>query len=133
MELLQLGFFSLGSRCNRPGRGGRRKRRGSGREKSDRVSPGFDRVDRFPGRPGGSTGFPRANSQAGFSLHPDRSQARVGRVTGRPAGPVRVLKHCFFQPVGQNHVVHRPLFLFSFFFKHTVLAFAIIIFIAKIS
>jgi hypothetical protein len=39
----------------------------------------------------------------------------------------------FFQPVGQNHVVHRPLFRFSFFFKHTVLAFAIIIFIAKIS
>jgi hypothetical protein len=93
MELLQLGFFSLGSRCNRPGRGGRRKRRGSGREKSDRVSPGFDRVDRFQGRPGGSTGFPRANSQAGFSLHPDRSQAGVSRVPGRPAEPVRVLKH----------------------------------------
>jgi len=53
MELLQLGFFSLGSRCNRPGRGGRRKRRGSGREKSDRVSPGFDRVD-----PAGRPGFP---------------------------------------------------------------------------
>jgi len=74
MELLQLGFCSLGSRCNRPGCGGRRKRRGSGRKKIDRVSPGFDRVDRVspsqfpsgflpppgpvpgPGRPGpGST------------------------------------------------------------------------------
>jgi len=35
----------------------------------------------------GSTGFSRANSRAGFCLHPDRSQARVGRVPGRPAGP----------------------------------------------
>jgi len=41
----------------------------------------------------GSTGFSLANSRAGFCLHPDRSQARVGRVPGRPAGPVRVLKH----------------------------------------
>jgi len=56
MELLQLGFCSLDSRCNKPGRGGRRKRRGSGRKKIDRVSPGFDRVDRVPGGPGpGST------------------------------------------------------------------------------
>jgi len=64
------------------------------KKKIDRVSPGFDRVDRVPGRPAGLTGFLRANSQAGFCLHPDRSQARVGRVPGRPAGPVRVLKHC---------------------------------------
>ncbi|KAJ6941291.1 hypothetical protein NC651_007160 [Populus alba x Populus x berolinensis] len=56
----------------------------------DRVSPGFGRVDRVPGRPTGSTGFDRANSQAGFGLHPDRFHARVGRVPGRPAGPVRV-------------------------------------------
>jgi hypothetical protein len=42
---------------------------------------------------GREEGFCRANSQAGFCLHPDRSQARVGRVPGRPAGPVRVLKH----------------------------------------
>jgi hypothetical protein len=41
-----------------------------------------------------STGFHWANSRAGFCLHPDRSQARVGRVPGRPAGPIRVLKHC---------------------------------------
>jgi hypothetical protein len=64
MELLQLGFCSLGSRCNRPGREGRRKRRGSGRKKIDRVSPGFDRVDRVsPGfdrvdRVPGGPGFP---------------------------------------------------------------------------
>jgi hypothetical protein len=50
------------------------------------------RVDRVsPGHPAGSTGFYRANSQAGFYLHPDRSQARVA---GQPAGPVRVSKHC---------------------------------------
>jgi hypothetical protein len=66
---------------------------GNKKNKIDRVSPGFDRVDRVPGRPTGSTGFRLANSQAGFCLHPDRSQARVGRVPGRPAGPVRVLKH----------------------------------------
>ena len=40
----------------------------------------------------GSTGFHWANSQAGFYLHPDRSQARVGWVPDRPVGPVRVLK-----------------------------------------
>jgi hypothetical protein len=56
--------------------------------------PGLRRV--WPGGPGpGSTGFHRANSQAGFCLHQDRSQARVGRVSGRPAGPVQVLKLCF--------------------------------------
>jgi len=33
-----------------------------------------------------------ANFLAGFYLDPDRSQARVSRVPGRPAGPVRVLK-----------------------------------------
>ena len=44
-----------------------------------------------PGLPG-STGFLRANSQTGFYLDPDRFQARVGRVPGRPAGPVRVSK-----------------------------------------
>jgi hypothetical protein len=39
--------------------------------------PGLSRV--YPGRPGfGSTGFHRANSQTGFCLDPDRSQARVG-------------------------------------------------------
>jgi hypothetical protein len=64
------------------------------KKKIDRVSPGFDRVDRVPGRLGpGSTGFRWVNSRAGFCLHPDRSQARVGRVPGRPVGPVRVLKH----------------------------------------
>ena len=63
------------------------------KKKIDRVSPGFDRVDRVPGWPAGSTGFRQANSRAGFWLHPDRSQGRVGRVPGRPAGPVRVLKH----------------------------------------
>jgi len=52
------------------------------KKKIDRVSPGFGRVDRVS----------RANSRAGFCLNPDRSQARVGRVPGRPAGPVRVLK-----------------------------------------
>ena len=49
-------------------------------------SAGFDRVDRVPGRPAGPIGFCRVNSQTGFCLHPDRSQARVG--------PVRVLKLC---------------------------------------
>jgi hypothetical protein len=60
------------------------------KKKIDRVSPGFNRVDRVPGWPAGSTGFRRANSRVGFCLHQDRSQ---GRVPGRPAGPVRVLKH----------------------------------------
>jgi hypothetical protein len=36
--------------------------------------------------------FSGSDSRAGFCLNPDRSQARVGRVLGRPAGPVRVLK-----------------------------------------
>ena len=55
---------------------------------------GLSRV--YPGRPGsGSTGFHRANSQTGFCLDLDRSQARVGRVPGRPAGPVRVSKHWY--------------------------------------
>ena len=40
-----------------------------------------------------STGSDRANSQAGFGLHPDRSHAGVGQVPGRPVGPIRVLKH----------------------------------------
>lgn len=44
---------------------------------------------------GGSTGFGWAKSQVGFVLHPDRFHARVGRVPGRPAGPVRVLKLWF--------------------------------------
>ena len=65
-------------------------------KKIDRVLPGFGRVDRVPGRPSGSTGFPRVNSRAGFCLNPDRSQARVGQVPGRPAGPVWVLKHCLW-------------------------------------
>jgi hypothetical protein len=51
---------------------------------------GLNRV--YPGRPAWSTGFRQANSPAGFCLDPDRSQARVGRVPGRPAGPVRVSK-----------------------------------------
>ena len=63
------------------------------KKKIDWVSSGFYRVARVPGQPGGSTGFHRANSRAGFCLHPDRSQVRVGLVPGRPAGPVRVLKH----------------------------------------
>jgi len=57
------------------------------KKKFDRVSPGFDRVDRVPSRTARSTGFSRANSRAGFCLHPNRSQARVGQVPGRPAGP----------------------------------------------
>jgi hypothetical protein len=43
----------------------------------DRVSAGFTRVAWVPGRPAWSTGFFRANFQAGFYLDPDRSQARV--------------------------------------------------------
>ena len=55
------------------------------------LRSGLSRV--YPGRPGsGSTEFLRANSQAGFYLDPDRFQARVGRVPGQPAGPVRVSK-----------------------------------------
>jgi len=60
-----------------------------------RVSVGFVRVTRVPGRPAGSIGFRRVNSSAGFYLDPDRSQARVGRVPGRPAGPVRVSKQWY--------------------------------------
>jgi hypothetical protein len=63
----------------------------------NRVSAGFTRVGRVPGRTAGSTGFRRVNSPPGFYLDPDRSQARVGRVPGRPAGPVRVLKLCSVQ------------------------------------
>jgi hypothetical protein len=47
------------------------------KKKRGRVSVGFTRVARVPGRPTGSTGFRRANSPAGFYLDPDRSQARV--------------------------------------------------------
>jgi len=72
------------------------------KKKIDRVSAGFDRVARVPGWPAGSTGFHRANSQAGFCLHPDRFHAWVGRVSDRPTGPVRVLKHCF-KPFSQNN------------------------------
>ena len=39
----------------------------------DRVSAGFTRVARVSGQPAGSTGFSRANFQAGFYLDPDRS------------------------------------------------------------
>jgi len=53
---------------------------------------GFTQVARVPSRPAGSTGFHRANSPTGFFLDPDRSQAQVGRVSGRPARLVRVLK-----------------------------------------
>jgi hypothetical protein len=63
------------------------------KKKGGRVSSGFTRIGRVPGRPAGSTGFRRANSQTGFYLHPDRFQARVGRVAGRPVGPIRVSKH----------------------------------------
>jgi hypothetical protein len=57
------------------------------------VSARFTRVDRVPGWPAGSTWwFRRAKSLAGFYLDPDRSQARVGRVSGRLVGPVRVSK-----------------------------------------
>jgi len=51
----------------------------------DRVSLG-QLPDGFLLRPG----------RAGFYLDPDQSQARVGRVPGRPAGPIRVSKLCFF-------------------------------------
>jgi len=45
--------------------------------KKDRVSAGFARVAWVPGRPTGSTGFHRVNSQTAFYLDSDRSQARV--------------------------------------------------------
>ena len=50
-----------------------------------------------PGLPG-STGFRRANSQAGFCLDPDRSHARVGRVPG-------------------FKTMHRPTYKYSFSLK----------------
>ena len=59
-----------------------------------RLSAEFTRVDQVPGWLAGSTGFRRANSQAGFYLDPERSQARVDRVPGRPARLVRVSKLC---------------------------------------
>jgi len=59
-----------------------------------------------PGLPG-SPGFCRANSQTGFYLDPDRFQARVGRVPGWPAEPVRVLKLWF--PVGPGSVQSNAL------------------------
>jgi len=40
----------------------------------------------------GWTGFSRANSRTSFCLNPDRSQARVGRVSNQSVGPIRVLK-----------------------------------------
>jgi len=59
-----------------------------------RVSVGFTRVGRVSDRTARSTGFCRVNSPPGFYLDPDWSQARVGRVPGRPAGPVRISKLC---------------------------------------
>jgi len=59
------------------------------KKERDQVSAGFTRV---PGQPSGLTRFFQANFQAGFYLDPDRSQAWVGRVPGRPAGPVWVSK-----------------------------------------
>jgi hypothetical protein len=56
------------------------------KKKSTRVSVGFTRVNRVLDRSADSTGFCRANSLAGFYLDLDRSQARVGRVSGRPVG-----------------------------------------------
>jgi hypothetical protein len=63
--------------------------------RSNSKTPGLARVARVPGWPARSTEFRRANSPTGFYLNPDRSQTRVGRVLGRPAGPVRVLKLCY--------------------------------------
>jgi hypothetical protein len=77
--------------------------------KTGRVSTGFTRVDRVPGRPAWSTGFRRANSPAGFCLDPDRSQARVGRVPGRPAGPVRVSKLWSKRAAGAATIVEDEL------------------------
>ena len=50
------------------------------KKKIDRLSPGSCRV---LGRPAGSTGSGRANSQAGFGLHP----GRPGPGSTRRAGP----------------------------------------------
>jgi hypothetical protein len=63
-------------------------------KKYTRVSAGFGRAGRVPGRPSGSIGSDRANSHPVFCLDPARPQTRVARVPGRPAGPGRVLKHC---------------------------------------
>ena len=54
-------------------------------KKIDRVSPGFDRVDQVPGRPGFSGQFP------------SKFLPLPGPVPGpgRPAGPVQVLKLCY--------------------------------------
>ena len=52
-------------------------------KKKTRVSAGFGRAGRVTGRPFGSTGSGRANSQPVFSLDPARPQARVARVPGR--------------------------------------------------
>jgi hypothetical protein len=80
--------------------------------KYKKKRPGLRRV--WPGGPGpGSTGFHQANSQAGFCLHPDRSHAQVGRVPGRPAGPVRVLKLWLSLPLD---LIYRDLGSNSFFF-----------------
>jgi len=56
----------------------------------------------------GSTGFRRVNSPPGFYLDPDRSQARVGRVPGRPAGPVRVSK-LWFDPTPSHFFVSHQI------------------------
>jgi hypothetical protein len=80
------------------------------KKKKKRERPGLSRV--YPDRLGsGSTGFFRANFQAGFYLDPDRSQARVGRVPGRPAGPVRVSKLWIIVPkLGIFRKIKREVF-----------------------
>jgi len=60
----------------------------------------------------GSIGFHQANSKTGFCLHPDRSQARVGRVPGRPTGPGRVLKHWFFHSFIFSFLASPSIFFF---------------------
>jgi len=57
------------------------------RKKKHRVLSGFARV---MGRPARSTGFCRVVAPACFLTNPDRSNHRVDRVPGHPAGPVRV-------------------------------------------
>jgi hypothetical protein len=47
------------------------------KKKKNRVSFGFARVTRVPGRPVGSPGFGRAVATAGLLLNPDRSSHRV--------------------------------------------------------